>query len=356
MIKKRVTSSDVAAFAGVSRATVSAVLNNSRPVSKELRERVEDAMRKLNYQPNAVARSLKARRTYRIGLLAGSASSPFWARVLKSVEQVVHNKGFNLTWADSNEDPQKELAQLQSMVGQQMEGIILAATGTENQEYIYELNSQIPVVLFDRRLPDIPLDSLACNNELGARLAIEHFISLGYRNIGYTSIALNVGPGYERLKGYKETLRQHNIPINSDWIRVGDYTEESGYHDAMELLSQKNRPDAIFASSHLRAVGVLQAARELGLRVPDDVALIGFDEMPWTAYMDPPLTVVAQPVNEMAKHATELLIRRVNLHWANAQQEDSDENEVVQQVLYRPRLIVRESCGSKLHAPSIEPA
>jgi len=334
-----VTSSDVARRAGVSRATVSAVINKTRPVSDKLVKRVGAVMRELNYQPNAIARSLKAKRTYRIGLLVGNSASPFWALAINAIEGVAYNQGFHVMLGDSGEDPTKELVHLQMMASERVDGIIVAPCGETNREYILQLATQIPVVFFDRRF-DAPIDTVACDNEFGAYLATCHFLELGFNKIACLAISLDVSPGAERLAGYKKALIEHGIPLNEHWIKVGDYAEGSGYRDTMELLRSPDPPRAIFACSHLRAVGVLQAVSELGLLVPEDVALIGFDEVPWAALLSPPLTVVYQPIADMAAQATELLLKRIEAWW-----EGTKDADIVEQILHRPKLIIRESCG-----------
>jgi DNA-binding LacI/PurR family transcriptional regulator len=340
--RKRITSKDVARFAGVSRATVSAVINKTRPVSKKLTDRVEAAMRELNYQPNSLARSLKGKRTHRIGLLVGNAGSPFWALVINTVERVAYGQGFHVMLGDSGEDPEKELAHLKIMSGERVDGIIIAPSGETNREFILRLASEIPVVLFDRRF-DAPIDTVASDNELGAYLATLHLIETKkIEKIACLTISLEISPGLERLEGYRKALREKNIPIRNEWIKVEDYTEEAGHKATKELLQDQERPQAIFASSHLQAVGALRAIDEMCLKVPDDITIIGFDEMPWAAFLSPPLTVVSQPVVKMAAQATNLLLDRILSRW-----ESSDESPVVEQILHRPHLIVRESCGNQ---------
>ena len=345
MLNKRITSHDVAQRAGVSRATVSAVLNGSRIVSDDLVERVQRAMRDLNYQPDAIARSLKASRTYRIGLIAGNIASPFWATVINAVEHVASTHHFHVMLGDNNDDPQLELAHLQMLSAERVDGIILAPCGESNRSHILDLAQDIPVVLFDRRLVGATIDYVACDNEYGAYLAVRHFIQAAHiSKIACLTLKLELSNGAERLAGYQKALLESGIAINPHWIKLGDYTENSAYRDTLALLRSSDPPRAIFACSHLKAVGALRAARELGRDVPGDVALIGFDEMPWAPFMDPPLTVVAQPVAEMATQAAELLVRRIQAHW----EKPGEGAALVEQVLHRPRLIDRESCGCRL--------
>ncbi len=344
MASRRVTSSDVARRAGVSRATVSAVLNKSRTVSDELVERVTTAMRELHYQPDAVARSLKANRTYRIGMLTGNIASPFWAMVINTIERVAYSHHFHVILADNDDDPSEELAHLQMLSGERVDGIILAPCGEANRAQILDLARQIPVVLFDRRLTNATIDTIAADNEYGAYLGVSHFIQAGRINrIACLALRPDFSNGAERLAGYQRALLDAGLPVNPHWIKLSDYTEASAYTDTLALLRSADPPRAIFACSHLKTVGALRAIRELGLSVPEDVALIGFDEMPWAAFMNPPLTVVAQPVANMACQAAELLFKRIYERWA-----EGGEAASVEQVLHRPRLIDRQSCGCDL--------
>jgi LacI family transcriptional regulator len=338
--RNQVTSAEVAEYAGVSRATVSAVINKTRPVSPKIALRVEAAMKELDYQPNALARSLKGKKTHRIGLIVGNAGSPFWAIVVNAIERIAYAQGFHVMLGDSGEDPLKELSHLQIMSGERVDGIIIGPCGVANRDYILRLSSEVPVVLFDRRF-DAPIDSVACDNELGAYLATTHFIErVGIEKIGCLAISQEISPGRERVAGYKNALAEHKIPFNQDWVKVGDYTDEAGYQLTLELLKSLNPPRAIFASSNLIAVGALRAIRELCLSVPEDVAIIGFDDTPWAPFLSPALTVVAQPVSDMAAQAAGILLHRIHQRWTISQEPD-----VIEQILHRPKLIIRESCG-----------
>jgi LacI family transcriptional regulator len=313
-------------------------------VRDKLVERVMAAIQTLNYQPDAVARSLKAHKTYRIGLLVGNIASPFWATVISAVEKVASAHHFRVVLGDNDNDAEEELAHLQILKGERVDGIILAPCGDTNRDYILDLAEKLPVVLFDRRLSNAPLDTIVADNEYGAYLAVRHLIhGAGRHKVACLTLNLQFSNGAERFAGYQKALLESGIPLDTRWVKVGDYTEHSGYRDTLALLQSADSPQAIFASSHLQAIGALRAVRELGLSVPEDVAIVGFDEMPWAPLLAPPLTVVAQPVAQMATEATELLVKRIKTRWDSP----VDGSTVVQQVLHRPRLIDRESCGCK---------
>lgn len=343
MVKKRASSSDVARAAGVSRATVSAVINNTRPVSEKLTRHVRQVMHELDYQPNALARSLKLKRTHALGLIAASLSSPYWAQVISTIQKTAFTSGFHVLLSHTDEDPEKEVAHLRMMIGQHVDGVVLATCGKLDPEYILRLIGDVPVILFDRRLPAESLDSVATDNVLGSYLAIKHLIDVvGIRHIGCLGIGAESSTGSERIAGFHKALLESGIEPDAAWVKIGGYSEESGYQDALSLLEMPDRPRAVLATSHLKAVGVLRAAAQLGLSVPDDVALIGWDDMPWAAFLSPPLTVVVQPVEEMAAFATEKLIKLIRRRF---EPEQDGEHERVEQILFRPKLIVRRSCG-----------
>jgi LacI family transcriptional regulator len=348
MARKRITSKDVAKRAGVSRATVSYVINKTRPVSDELVKRVEAAIRELNYQPSAVAQSLRDRRTHRIGLVTSNATSPFWAQVIKAVADTCYDQGFHLVLGDSDGSPERELIHLQNMSSQWVDGIILCTLGEINREDTLQIAETVPMVLLDSYLKDTPLDAVGCENELGGYLATTHFIEkAGRTKIACLTINVRGNPGAERLVGYQKALMKHDIPLNPQWVKVKeDYSERSAYLDTLQLLRSDDPPNAILACSHMKTIGALRAICELGLSVPEEVALIGYDDMPWAPFLLPSLTVIAQPVMEMANKAVELLIRRIEGYWS-----DNRDARAPQQVIYSPRLIDRESCGCRLARP-----
>jgi DNA-binding LacI/PurR family transcriptional regulator len=347
--RKRITSQDVAERAGVSRATVSYVINKTRPVSDELVKRVEAAIRELHYQPSAVAQSLRDKRTHRIGLVTSNATSPFWAQVIKAVADTCYDQGFHLVLGDSDGNPQRELVHLQNMSSQWVDGIILCTLGEAHREETLQIAQAVPMVLLDSYLKDTPLDSVGCENELGGYLATTHFIEkAGRTKIACLTINVKGNPGADRLVGYQKALMKHDIPLNPDWIKVKeDFSERSAYIDTLELLRSDNPPNAILACSHMKAIGALRAVHELGFGVPEDVALIGYDDMPWAPFLSPSLTVIAQPVMEMATQAVELLVQRIEEHWS-----DQRDVEAPQKVIFSPQFIDRESCGCRLTGPT----
>ena len=343
MDKKRVSSSDVARAAGVSRATVSAIINNSRPVSDALAQHVRQVMQQLNYEPSALARGLKSKRTNSLGLVVASLSSPYWARVISTMQETAYAHGFHIVLSHTDEDPEKEIAQLRMMVGHHVDGILLASCGRVDPGYIAGLRESIPIVLYDRSLPNKTIDSIGCDNVHGSYIATRHFIeAVGIDRIACLGIDTEASTGIERIDGYRRALAEYAIPFRSEWVKSGEYTEESGFEDALELLRSPDRPRAILACSHLKAVGVFRAAQELQLYIPVHIALIGWDDMPWAPFLSPPLSVIVQPVVEMATYAIEKLIALVNRRFSHEQDRRFDR---VEQTLYRPTLTIRQSCG-----------
>jgi LacI family transcriptional regulator len=254
----------------------------------------------------------------------------------------------------TDDDPDKEIAHLERMISQNVDGIVLATCGKVDPSYIARLSNDVQIVLYDRRLPGISIDSVACDNAHGGYIATRHLIETnGRTRIACLTINMESSTGAERVAGYRSALLEFNLPFNPEWVKVGSYSEESGYEDALALLSSADRPQAIFAASHLKAIGVLRAAKELGLSVPEDVSLISFDDMPWAPFLSPPLTVIKQPVMDMATDAVECLVQRINTRFDQSQ---GNQHDLVDQRLYRPKLIIRESCGYGLAARQRAPA
>jgi LacI family transcriptional regulator len=278
-----------------------------------------------------------------LGLVVASLSSPYWARVISTMQETAYAHGFHVVLSHTDEDPEKEIAHLRMMIGRHVDGILLASCGRVDQGYIVGLLDSAPILLYDRRLPNNTMDCVSCDNLHGSYIATRHFIeSVGIERIACLGIDAEHSTGVERIDGYRQALAESGIPYRQEWVRSGEYTEESGYEDALALLRSADRPRAILACSHLKAVGVFRAAQELRLSIPEDVALIGWDDMPWAPFLSPPLSVITQPVVEMARYSIEKLIASVNRRFG--QQPDS-RHERVEQVLYRPTLTIRQSCG-----------
>lgn len=345
-----VTSKDVAKYAGVSRATVSAVINKNKFVSKQLTKRVKRAIRELNYRPNAIARSLKLKKTHTIGLVIHNITSPFWPPVVKAIENYLAKDGYNIILGSTDEDPDKERVTLEVLREKQVDGIILMPAGNKNKGYIQEIvNSRLPLVFLDRGIDGVDTHIVGIDHYRGAYNAVRHLIASNHRRIGIVSFPVHIISSAERVEGYKRALKDCDIPIDQSLIKIGDFTEESGYEKTLELLAMRKPPDALFTCNHLLTVGALKAIKEKKLRIPKDIALIGFDDLPWTSCFDPPLTMIAQPTHALGVAAAKIMIE--SLKYKKRMQKSK-------KLILEPKLIVRESCGcrkdSSVHPRSLK--
>lgn len=302
---------DVARKAGVSSSTVSHVINETRFVSEEIRQRVYQAIEELDYQPNAVARSLRTRKSRIIGVVVSDITNPFFTASVRAIEDEASKHGYSIILCDTDEQSKREKKYLNILMSRQVEGIIVAPS-TENTSVLASIvEAGVPVVLLDREVPGLSLDVVECDNEGGAFEAVSYLIQRGHRRIGIVSGRLDVSTGVQRLAGYKRALQEHDIEIDQDFIKVGDYRLDVAYEKTRELLDFVHRPSALFVCSNQMTLGAVMAVRDAGLRIPNDISLIGFDDPEWAALMDPPLTVVAQPVRELGIRAADILISRI---------------------------------------------
>lgn len=327
---------DVAKRAGVSITTVSHIINESRFVSQTTAERVLRAMQELHYQPNALARSLRSKHSHTLGLVLPDASNPFFAEVARGLEDYAFDHGYNVLFGSSDGNLQRERDYLRVFLEKQVDGLIFVAAG-ESTENIRELQAEhLPLVVVDREFRQVTADYVIADNYRGGYLATEHLINLGRHVIACITGPSTVTPSADRVTGYRDALKAHGIRYCERLVRRGDFTAASGFRAMQSLLTHAEPPTAVFACNDLMALGVLCAATKAGLRVPDDVAVVGFDDIALACLSSPPLTTIQQPKAEMGRLASELLIARI----------EGRAPDAPQRCLLQTRLIVREStCG-----------
>ncbi len=329
------TAKDVAAYAGVSTATVARVVGGYGYVSEETRRRVLEAVRALNYHPNAIARSMVKGSTNTIGLVVSDTANPFYPDVIRGVEDVCHRAGYNVILCNSDEDVEKEQRYLRVLMAKQIDGLIMTTT-SDGVSYLLDITQRkIPVVMLDRAPKGSGFDSVTVDNRGGAYEAVQHLIKLGHRRIGVITAPTRIWTSNERLEGYKMALKEHGIPIQSELIYQDDRKEEGGYRGAMRLMGIDNPPTALFTTNNLRTVGALRYLKERGVNIPKQLSIIGFDDQSWMGLLDPPLTVVAQPAYFLGTSAGELLVQRLQ---GKAPMEE-------QVVVMKASLVVRKSCA-----------
>src|SRR5215467_1422464 len=306
-----VTVANVAQRAGVSVATAGRVLSGSGYASEEARRAVLEAARDIGYVPNQIARSLRTRRTQLAGLLIGDVENSFYSAIAKNVESVAKDAGYHVVLCNSNDDPATEEEYLQLLEGMRVDGIVITPTG-RNQAYMRRLVEKGTVIVqIDRQTEGLKADVIVLDNKEAARVAVSHLITAGHSRIGILTGPLDLLTARERLAGYQQALTEHGIQARADLIRAGSFLHDHAMEAAAALLTLSPVPTAIFAANNVLAEGCLQALSRAGMKVPHDMSIVAFDDVPWMSMISPPLTAVRQPVADMARSAAELLLRRL---------------------------------------------
>ncbi len=326
----------VAAAAGVSTATVSRVLSGLAGVRDGVRERVHEVVRTLGYQPNRVARSLRVRTTRTIGVIIPDIENPFFTRVVRGIEEVLQSAEYSLLLANSNESPARERINLATLQAEGVAGVIFTATERERLDSSDLAGPQLPMVAVSRVLPGLKVDTVTVGNAEGARAAVAHLIGLGHRRIGLISGPTGISTARDRQAGYEKALQEAGLPLDRDLIQYADFRQDGGYTAMQQLLQMGVPPSGVFVGSNLMTLGALQAIQERGLDIPGQIAIVGFDDMPWAASLRPPLTAVAQPAYEVGTAAARLLLERLR-----------EPDRPIRHIVLETRLVVRASCGSR---------
>lgn len=302
---------DVAKAAGVSTATVSRVLNADPRVRPALVARVGESMRALNYQPSRAARTLRTRKSQVWSLILADIRNPFFTDVIRGIEDVAYKAGYSLILANTDESPAREQDNIQLAVAELVSGIILVPSKKQQSDLTLVKRNKIPVVTLDRRVAEGHLDCVLTDHVRGSQLAVDHLIENGYRRIACIAGPADTTSGLERMAGYRAALAARGVREEPGLARHSDFTEEGGYEETMALLDVSPRPDAVFVANNVMTVGTLRAVADAGLRIPDDIAVVGFDEMSWSRLLSPPLTTVAQPAYDLGLEAARLLLSRL---------------------------------------------
>lgn len=331
----KATLKEVAKLAGVSTATVSNVINNTKYVSDEVKKQVRSAMTELGYVPNSLAKSLRVKESRLIGLMISDISNPFFSLVVRGIEDTLAQEGYNalLCNTDSNIDKEKEY--LKVLLGKRVDGFIISSSGNSGKYFKEMAVTGVPLVFLNRQPDFLISDSVATHNVQGAYIATEHFIRHGYKRIGVIAGPQSISTGRDRLLGYKQAMHEYGLPLDNNLIKEGLFNTQSGYDLMKQLMIESTPPEAILISNNFMTLGAYNCIQEFGIRIPDDVAIIGFDDPDWAAIVNPPLTAVRQPAYEQGVHAAQLMIQRIK--YGN----DMDPQEIY----LNPSLIVRRSCG-----------
>lgn len=329
----------IAKAAGVSTATVSRVLNGSDKVREDTAKRVMKVVEELDYRLDHVARRMKVKASDSlvIGLIITDIGNPFFSNVAKGVEDITFNNKYVLMICNTNESPEKEKFFLNSLLSEKVSGVIIVPTiGNGNDSFIRKLVSNgFPMVTVDRRIKDLNVDSVSINNEAGGFQATQRLIRNGHRRIGIICGIRGLSNTEERLDGYRKALEEARIPLSEELITYGNYVESGGRTAMSRLLALENPPTAVFSTNNLMTLGCIKELYKRKISIPDEIALIGFDDSTWAEALIPPLTTVKQPGYELGVNAAELLIKRLN-------KRDASKMNIV----LNTELVVRESCGS----------
>jgi LacI family transcriptional regulator len=330
---------DVARRAGVSVSTVSHVVNSTRHVNADTAQLVEEAIAFVGFRPNALARSLKRASTDSVGIAMSVISNPYFSDIVCAIEAECARLGLMVFLSDTQDDPAQELKAVQALHERRVDGIILAPSADPQCRAVNYLDEKrIPFVLVDRLL-STRFDQVGVQNKSAMQLLVEHLASHGHKRIGFIAGQSGFSTARERTEGYKAALKACGLAYDAALLVAASTSTESADISTRKLFELPDPPTALATGNNLATIGAMHALRELGLRVPDDVALAGFDDFEWADYFEPRLTVIAQPCQEIGREAASLLIERIAKMDAKRRT-----------IRLKPKLVVRTSCGCRGHA------
>jgi len=331
------TMRDVARLAGVSVATVSAVINGTAKVSAGRSKSVHDAMEALDYYPDQVARSLKVGRTDVIGMVVPDITNIFFPQVIRAVEDAARGQGYSVILCDSNEDPEEERRHLDTLFSRRVDGVLIACSDP-SAGYEHLMRRRFPIVFVDRIPRGLVRGGVSTDNVEASFRATNHLIGLGHERIAFITGQMGLSPHYGRFEGFRNAMQARGLAIREEYVRAGDLQVETGRRMGVELLNLNPRPTAIISSNNKMLLGLMGAVAELGIPCPAGVSMVGFDDSAWTEHFTPGMTVVAQPAYEIGRAAFAMLLSRM-------QPGNSEANEEPGLKLFPAELKVRGSTG-----------
>ena len=341
-MRRKTTIKDIARMANVSHTTVSRALNNKSRIKNETKERILSIARGLNYQPNFIARSLVMNRTKTLGLVITNIANPFYTELAQGIEATARGLGYNIIFCSTHSDLSTEKHYIDMLRSKGVDGIIFSSAHMGDPNIIALAEEAFPVVLVNRRTyhPVVreKVDYVGIDNILGGFLAVEHLVRLGHRRIGVIGGSSESSVGFERLEGGKKALSSYGLEVKTDYILEGDFLKGSGYQGGKQFLRMSEPPTAIFAANDYMALGTYQAIVEEGQRVPEDIALIGFNDIEFTSMIGIELTTIGQKKYEMGAVAVKTLVERI----------EGGEVGSPREIILEPELIIRKTCGFRL--------
>lgn len=313
------TMKDVARLAGVSTSTVSHVINQNRYVSESITLRVKNAIEELNYAPSALARSLKMNRTNTIGMLLTTSNNPFYAEVVRGVERSCYERGYSLILCNTEGDLQRMNHSLETLLQKRVDGLLIMCTEVQGpSKDVFTRYPSVPTVMMDWSPFDSVGDVIQDNSFLGGEIATRYLIDSGFTRIACIAGPQDKSPARARYQGFIQAMEQAKIEVNEDYIIFSDFEFAGGFESMNKLLELSTPPQAIFAGNDAMAVGAYQAIFQKGIKVPDDISIIGYDDIDLSPYMIPPLTTIHQPKDKLGKQAVDQLIYRMDNPEADA--------------------------------------
>lgn len=331
---KRSTLKEVAKLAGVSTATVSNALNETKYVSEEVKDKINRAIEELNYQPNIVAKSLRVQESRIIGVLISDVANPFFSIVVKGLEEELSKSNYSILLCNTDSSVEKERKYLEVMIGKRVDGLVVSSAGNTGDYFRSLDKTGVPIVFLNRCPEFMNSDVIMTNNIQGAYSATEHLIRHGYGKIAIITGPSSISTGKDRLIGYKRALEDYGVALSDPLVKEGLFTIQSGYDKMKELMEQDMKPDAVFISNNSMTLGAYKYLKEAGIRIPDQIAVLGYDDPDWADIVEPPITTVRQPAYQLGVHAANLMLARIN------------EKQVKREIMYMDTtLIIRRSCG-----------
>jgi DNA-binding LacI/PurR family transcriptional regulator len=333
---------DIARVAGVSYSTVSRALSDSPRVNRQTKAHIQRIAAEMGYLPSAVARSLVTRRTNTLGVVVTTITDLFFAEVIHAIEETALKHSYNVILTNSGGCPERELAALRSLRERRVDGIILISGCTSKETFCAEEGMDIPIVIINNAYREHIGHSVEVDNAAGSRDAIRHLLALGHRRIAHIAGPAREWDAVERLRGYEEALQAGGLAVDPDLIVPGDNRPEGGIASMQQLLALPVRPTAVFCYNDATAMGAMRAARSSGLRIPDDLSIVGFDDIDLAPYFEPPLTTVAQPKRKMGEMAVEMILKLLS----DARQPGQSNQATVKDCVLPSRLVVRASTAA----------
>ncbi len=345
---RRPTLKQVAEKAGVSLGMAGRVLGNYGYYSKSTKKKVLDASKAINYTPNVIARSLRTRLTKTIGVLISDITTFFWTTLVRGIQDKAGKAGFSVILCNSDEESENERLYLSTLFERNVDGLIVSPT-LHNHSYLKKLaRGMVPIVLVDRRVKGLRVPTIKTDNQAGAYEAVNHLIALGHDRIAIITGIAGVETSDERFAGYRKALEEKGIPFRKTLIKEGNFQKDQALAATKELLRMKRTPSAIFVCNEPMVSGCILALKESGLRIPEDIAVIGFDDPVWASYTNPPLTTVSQPSYTIGILAFDYVLAQIS--------NIKKDRKYLEDVILKPTLVIRESCGIRLKDHEVHPA